>query len=64
MTDDMGLIADVAIIALGVEARRVEAVAFDLENSPARDQLVDIAERMRDVEELLRQRIKKLARES
>lgn len=60
--DDMGLIADSAIISLGVSAERLERIAFRLPESPERNEPVWIVERLRDEEVRLRKRIGALAR--
>lgn len=62
MKDDMGLIADTAIIALGVKAKRIEEIAFQLAGTPEGSRLISIVEDMRDAEETLRQRIRAIAR--
>lgn len=63
MSDDIGLIADTAIVALGQNAaKKIERIAFRLPDSPERAELTWIAEGLRDEEARLRGRIAGLAR--
>lgn len=62
MADDIVLIADTAIMALGAEAERLEQIAFTMPNAGERAKLVEVVEGLRDLEATLRLRVRVLAR--
>jgi hypothetical protein len=60
--DDIGLIADRAIIRLGEAAADIERIAFRLADKADGHELSRIAESLRDEEVALRQRISGIAK--